>query len=106
MKRKAAQSNQSSTEHTANSSPALQNAGKGILYEDATGKTVDFIRYAGQSSGWPAFEIRFTDGTFLFIEPIPQVQFQVRLLKASRGNVKTIRDYGATRADLRGQVRS
>jgi hypothetical protein len=96
MKRKAAQSKQSSTEHTADSSPALQNAGQGILYEDATGKTVDFIRYAEQSSGWPTFEIRFTDGTFLFIEPIPRVQFRVRLLKAGKGNIKPVREYGVT----------
>jgi hypothetical protein len=94
MKRKAAQSKQSSTEHTAESSSALQNAGQGILYEEATGKTVDFIRYAEQSKGWPAFEIRFTDGTFLFVEPVPRVEFRVRLLKASRGNVESIRDYG------------
>jgi hypothetical protein len=106
MKRKAAQSKHSSEKHTAESSSALQDADQGLLYEEATGKTVDFIRYAEQSRGWPAFEIRFTDGTFLFVEPIPQVQFEVRLLKASRGNVKTIRDYGVTQTDLRGQVRS
>ena len=85
MKRKATQSNSSSV------------ASQGILYEEATGKTVDFIRYAEQSSGWLAFEIRFTDGTFLFIEPVPRVDFRVRLLKTSRGNVKTVRDYGVTR---------
>ena len=44
MKRKAEQSKQSSTKHTAESSSTLQNAGKGILYEEATGKTVDYIR--------------------------------------------------------------
>jgi hypothetical protein len=96
MKRKAAQSKQSSTERTAESSSTLQNAGKGILYEEATGKTVDFIRYAEQSKGWPAFEISFTDGTFLFIEPVPRVEFRVRLMRANRGNVKTIREYGIT----------
>ena len=94
MKRKAEQSNQSSTEHVAESSSALRNAGQGVLYEEAAGKTVDFIRYAEHSEGWPAFEIRFTDGTFLFIEPVPRVEFRVRLLKARGGNVKTARDYG------------
>jgi len=84
MKRKATRSNPSST------------ASQGILYEEATGKTVDFIRYAEQSSGWPAFEVRFTDGTFLFIEPMPRVQFRVRLLKTIRGTVRTIREYGVT----------
>jgi hypothetical protein len=96
MKRKAARSKQSSTEHPSESSSAWQSPGQGLLYEGATGKTVDFIRYAEQSSGWPAFEVRFTDGTFLFIEPVPKVQFRVRLLKASKGNVKVIRDYGVT----------
>jgi hypothetical protein len=96
MKRKAARSKQSSTEHPSESSSAWQSPGQGLLYEGATGKTVDFIRYAEQSIGWPAFEVRFTDGTFLFIEPVPKVQFRVRLLKASKGNVKVIREYGVT----------
>jgi hypothetical protein len=96
MKRKAAQSIQSSTAHPAESSPALQNAGQSILYEEATGKRVDFIRYAEQSKGSPAFEIRFTDGTFLFIEPVPRIEFRARLLKASRGNIRTVREYGIT----------
>jgi hypothetical protein len=96
MKRKAARSKQSSTEHPSESSSAWQSPGQGLLYEGSTGKTVDFIRYAEQSSGWPAFEVRFTDGTFLFIEPVPKVQFRVRLLKVSKGNVKVIREYGVT----------
>ena len=96
MKQKAARSKQSSSEHPSESSSAWQSPGQGLLYEEATGKTVDFIRYAEQSGGWAAFEIRVTDGTFLFIEPVPKVQFRVRLLKASKGNVKVIRDYGVT----------
>jgi hypothetical protein len=96
MKQKAARSKQSSSEHPSESSSAWQSPGQGLLYEEATGKTVDFIRYSEQSSGWAAFEIRFTDGTFLFIEPVPRVQFRVRLLKASKGNVKTVREYGVT----------
>jgi hypothetical protein len=96
MKQKAARSKQSSSEHPSESSSAWQSPGQGLLYEEATGKTVDFIRYSEQSSGWAAFEVRFTDGTFLFIEPVPKVQFRVRLLKASKGNVKTVREYGVT----------
>ena len=78
------------------SSSAWKNVAHSLLYEEATGKTVDFIRYVEDLSGPPAFEIRFTDGTFLFIESVPRVEFRVRLLKARRGNVKTVRDYGAT----------
>jgi hypothetical protein len=96
MKQKAARSKQSSSEHPSESSSAWESPGQGLLYEEATGKTVDFIRYAEQSSGWPAFEVRFADGTFLFIEPVPKVQFRVRLLKASKGIVKVIREYGVT----------
>ena len=91
MKRKATRS----TEHSESSSK-LHDDGQGILYEEASGKTVDFIRYVEDLSGPPAFEIRFTDGTFVFIEPVPRVEFRVRLLKARRGNVKTVRDDGAT----------
>ncbi len=102
MKRKAAKPNSISTEHSAESSPARQNGGQGVLYEAAKGKTVDFIRYAVQSSGLPAFEIWFTDLTFLFIEPVPRIQFRVRYLRRSRGDVKTIRDYGVAPEHLSG----
>lgn len=94
MKRKAAKPNSISTGHSAESSSAGQNGGQGVLYEEAKGKTVDFIRYAEQSSGLPAFEIRFTDRTFLFIEPVPRIQFRVRYLRTSSGDIKIIRDYG------------
>jgi hypothetical protein len=95
MKRKAAQSKQRSRKHSAKSSSALEEVGQGIVYEEVTGKTIDFIRYA-EHSDWPAFEIRFTDGTFLFIEPVPRVEFRVRLLKATEGNVRALREYGIT----------
>ena len=94
MKRKAAKPNSISTEHSAESSSTGQNGGRPVLYEEAKGKTVDFIRYTEQSSGLPAFEIRFTDRTFLFIEPVPRIQFRVRYLRTSSGDIKIIRDYG------------
>ncbi|WP_114207671.1 hypothetical protein [Acidisarcina polymorpha] len=97
MKRKTTQAKQSSTEHSAESPSEPENATQGILYEDARGKTVDFIRCVGPSQGLSAFEIQFTDGTFFFIEPVPRVEFRVRLLKSNRGNVRTIRDYGTIR---------
>ena len=97
MKRKTAQAKQSPTKHSAGSPSASENATQGILYEEARGKTVNFIRYVGPSQGFSAFEIQFTDGTFLFIEPVPRIEFRVRLLKPNRGNVRTIRDYGTIR---------
>ncbi len=94
MKRKAAQSKSGSRARPLEPSAPPGKAARGSLYSEATGKIVHYIRYANQSSRWPAFEIRFTDGTFLFIEPLPRVQFRVRLLKADDGNIKTLRDYG------------
>lgn len=66
------------------------------LYPEAAGKIVDSIRYAEEASGWRAFEIRFADGTLLFIEPVPLVRFQVRYLRTSDGNIETLRDYGTS----------
>ncbi|WP_263359918.1 hypothetical protein [Acidicapsa ligni] len=95
MKRKTAQSNSNSrTRPSQSASAGLQEAIHGSLYSEVTGKIVDYIRYADQSSGWPAFEIRFTDGMFLLIEPLPRVEFRVRFLKTTGGNIETLRDYG------------
>ena len=94
MKRKAAQSKLESRARRPESSAAPGKAAHGSLYSEAAGKIVDYIRYADQSGGWPAFEIRFMNGTVLFIEPLPRVQFRVRFLKANGGNIKTLRDYG------------
>jgi hypothetical protein len=104
MKRKAPNPNSISMERSAESSSAGKNGGQGGLYDEAKGKTVDFIRYAEQSSGLPAFEIRFTDRTFLFIEPVPRVQLRVRYLRTSRGDIKTIRDYGVVPEHLSGST--
>jgi hypothetical protein len=90
MKRKAARSKQGSTEHPSESSSAWQSPGPGLLYEEATGKTVDFIRYSEQSSGWAAFEIRFTDGIFLFIEPVPRVQMRACFPRRCTGDSGTL----------------
>lgn len=66
----------------------------GRVYLEAAGKIVDSIRYAEEASGWQGFEIRFKDGTFLFIEPIPRVEFRMRHLTTSDGDIQTLRDYG------------
>jgi hypothetical protein len=81
-------------EPTSQPSSAPDNARAGRVYLESAGKIVDSIRYADEASGWHAFEIRFTDGTFLFIEPVPRVQFQMRYMKTSGGDLETLRDYG------------
>jgi hypothetical protein len=81
-------------EPTSQASPVPDNVAAERVYLEAAGKIVDSIRYADEASGWHAFEIRFTDGTFLFIEPVPRVQFQMRYMKTSGGDLETLRDYG------------
>ena len=93
MKRKAAKTNLVSTENPTGSPTAGHSYGQ-VVFDEVRGKTVDFIRYAEQSTGMPVFEIRFTDHTFLFIEPVPRIQFRVRYLMTGSGDIKTIRDYG------------
>ncbi len=94
MKGKTAKPNLVSTERSAGS-PTGEHSNGQVFFEEARGKTVKFIRYAEQSTGLPVFEIRFTDRTFLFIEPVPRIQFRVRYLRTSRGDIQTIRDYEA-----------
>jgi hypothetical protein len=65
----------------------------GRAYPEAAGKIVDSIRYSMEAGGWHAFEVRFMDGTLLFIEPVPRIYFQVRYLRIDRGNIETLRDY-------------
>jgi hypothetical protein len=92
MKRKAAKPNLVSTE-VSDGPPTVGHSNGQVFFEEARGKIVNFIRYTEQSTGLPVFEIRFTDLTFLFIEPVPSIQFSVRYLRTSRGNIQTIRDY-------------
>ena len=66
------------------------------IYLEASGKIVEFIRYKDHADGWPAFEVRFTDGTFLFVEPILRIHLQVRYLRTREGNIETLRDDGTS----------
>jgi hypothetical protein len=83
-------------ERTSQASSAPENVSAERVYLEASGKIVDSIRYAAEASGWPAFEVRFTDGTFLFVEPVPRVHLQVRYLRTSDGNIETLRDDGTS----------
>jgi hypothetical protein len=84
-------------ELTSQPSSAPDNALAARAYPEAAGKIVDSIRYAEEESGWHAFEVRFTDGTLLFIEPVPRVHFQARYLRTSDGNFEILREYEDTR---------
>jgi hypothetical protein len=85
-----------SDERISQTSSVPQNASAERAYLEASGKIVDSIRYAEEASGWPAFEVRFTDGTFMFVEPVPRVHLQVRYLRTSDGNIETLRDDGTS----------
>jgi hypothetical protein len=67
---------------------------RSVRFTEASGKVVDYIRYTGHATGQQAIEVRFTDGTFLYLEPLPRVSFRARYFKTDRGNVKSVRDYG------------
>lgn len=73
------------------SDPGLDHS---VRFTETSGKVVDYIRYSGQATGQQAVEVRFTDGTFLYLEPLPRVSFRARYLKTNRGNIKSVRDYG------------
>lgn len=67
---------------------------RSVRFTAACGKVVDYIRYTGHPTEQQAVEARFTDGTFLYFEPLPRVSFRVRYLKTHRGNIKSVRNYG------------
>ncbi len=67
---------------------------RSVRFTEASGKVVEYIRYTGHATGQQAVEVRFTDGTFLYLEPLPRVSFRARYLKSNRGNIKSVRDYG------------
>jgi hypothetical protein len=94
MKRKEAKSVLEVNDYSSRPSAARQKNAHGFVYEEATGKTIDYIRCASQLSSPAEFEIRFADGSSLFIEPVQRIQFRVRYLRASGGNIETLRDYG------------
>lgn len=67
---------------------------RSVRFTEASGKVVDYVRYTGHATGQQAVEVRFTDGTFLYLEPLPRVSFRARYLKINRGIIKSVRDYG------------
>jgi len=66
---------------------------KDVQFIEATGKTVSSIRWGGDLER-PALEVRFTDGTFFWVELIPKIALAVRYMERRQGDVETIRDYG------------
>ncbi|WP_263356652.1 hypothetical protein [Acidicapsa ligni] len=63
-------------------------------FNEAVGKVIDQITWVSMPGDVGAFEVRFTDDTFLFLEPLPRFVFRARLLRSTDGQIEDLRDYG------------
>lgn len=68
-----------------------------IVFTQMSGKTVESIKYE-ENSDWQALELAFSDGTLLTFELSSRVEIQASYLKARKGNLKLIRNYGPVSA--------
>lgn len=63
------------------------------VFTEVAGKTVESIKYE-ENPDWQALELAFSDGTLLTFELSSRVEVQASYLKARKGDVKLIRNYG------------
>ena len=63
------------------------------VFTEIAGKTVESIKYQ-ENSDCQALELAFSDGTLLSFELSSRVEVQASYLKARKGNLKLIRNYG------------
>ena len=64
-----------------------------IVFTEAAGKTVESIKYE-ENPDWQALELAFSDGTLLTFELNSRIEVQASYLRAQKGNLKLIRNYG------------
>ena len=64
-----------------------------IQYEEATGKTIDHLRYYNDPSGAPEVHIRFLDGTSLSLKLYTPVRVEGELYMLHEGDIKTLKRY-------------
>lgn len=62
-------------------------------YEEATGKTVDHVRYYNDPSGAPEVHIRFLDGTSLSLKLHIPLTVEGELYRLHEGNIQTLKRY-------------
>lgn len=67
------------------------------VFTEIAGKTVESIKYE-ENPDWQALELAFSDGTLLTFELNSRVEIQASYLKARKGNLKLIRNYGRVSA--------
>ena len=63
------------------------------VFTDVAGKTVKSIRYE-ENPDCQALELAFSDGTLLCFEFSARVTVQGSYLRARKGNLRLIRDFG------------
>ena len=63
------------------------------VFTDVSGKTVKSIKYE-ENPDCQALELAFSDGTLLCFEFSARVTVQGSYLKARKGNLRLIRDFG------------
>lgn len=76
---------------------------KGILFTEATGKTVSTIRYH-ENPDWQAIEVLFTDGTLFSFELSSRVTVEASHLKQRGADSALIRRYRRVSVDPRHQT--
>jgi hypothetical protein len=78
----------------AKQSSVTEAVSKDIVFKEAVGKTVELIRFVSEPIDAQAFELRFTDGTSLYLEPRPRFFFRARYLTLQDGDVQSLLDFG------------
>ena len=63
------------------------------VFTQIAGKTVQSIKY-DENPEYQVLEMAFSDGTLLTFELSSRVEVQASYLKARKGNLKLIRNYG------------
>jgi hypothetical protein len=64
-----------------------------LEYPEATGKTIEHIRYIYDPSGAPEVDIRFTDGVSLSIKLQVGLKAECELYRTHEGDVQTLQRY-------------
>ena len=67
------------------------------MFTEVAGKTVESIKYE-ENPDCQALELAFSDGTLLTFELSSRIEVQASYLRARKGNLKLIRNYGRVSA--------
>ncbi len=62
-------------------------------YPEATGKTVEHVRYYNDPSGAPEVHIRFADGMSLSLKFMVPLRVEAELYRMREGDVETLKRY-------------